>query len=107
MLLTVVGNSFESVGLQLGGLHQGRVRLCEPGEHRTVRDPHARVPRAEPVDGVEGGRPPAPHAHVVRLAIVHAPGKRDAQLNRIALCSCSRFLFVVSYDVIPHIAHNS
>ena len=66
-----------NTGVQPRGLHQGRVRLCEPGEHRAVRNPHTRVPRAEPVDGVEGGRPPAAHDDVVCLVVVRPAGKGD------------------------------
>ena len=74
------------VGVQPGRLHQRWLRLRQPGEYHALRDTHERIPRAESVDGVEGGRAPAPHAHVVRLALVHAPGKGDAQLDMIFLC---------------------
>ena len=63
------------LGLQPGGLHQGRVRLREPGERRAVQRPHARVPRAEPDEGVEGGRPPAAHHDVVRVAFLWSAGE--------------------------------
>jgi len=61
-----------TVGVQLGGLHQGSCRLCQPAEHPALRTTHAGVPRAEPWIALEGGYPPAQDDAVVRVALMLA-----------------------------------
>lgn len=58
------------IGCQPRRLRQGCDRLREPRECRAMRAPDARVPGTEPVTCLEGGRSPAPHDDVVRLALV-------------------------------------
>jgi hypothetical protein len=62
-------------GRERRGLCEGRGRLRQPREHRALRDANARVPRAEPGQGVEGGRAPAPDYDVVRLALLLPRGE--------------------------------
>jgi hypothetical protein len=77
-------------GVQSRGLHQGRDGLCQPGEHRAVREADARVQGAEPVDAVEGGRAPAADHDVVRVALVLPAG--EAVLRRRLATTKFRFL---------------
>ena len=59
------------LGVQSRRLHQGRLRLGQPGECGAMQGPDARVPRAERDEGMEGGRAAAAHDDVVCVGLLH------------------------------------
>lgn len=63
-------------GCELGRLREGCSRLCQSGEHTTLREPDEGVPGAKPVDGMEGGCLAVENDDVVRMAFLRPAGER-------------------------------